>query len=178
MRLCRKKTARQRAVFSRFSDVVTPLALAQQPVGFLCHRGSRPLADALEDRQHRTPPFGQRVLHPGRDLVVGPPLHQAVVDDETLLVSAVFLKTTLKNIAENGQVAVSAFAPTPNGMFEGYQVIGTARYVDEGGLFDLGKSLVGQKPLPYHGALVIKVEDGTVTSPGPNVGKSFENVQW
>ena len=52
-------------------------------------------------------------------------------------------------------------------MFEGYQVIGTARYGEEGGLFDLGKSLVGQKPLPYHGALVIKVEDGTVTSPGP-----------
>ena len=109
---------------------------------------------------------------------VVPCYHTAVVDDETLLVSAVFLKTTLKNIAENGQVAVSTFAPTPNGMFEGYQVIGTARYVEEGDLFDLGKSLVGQKPLPYHGALVIKVEDGTVTSPGPNVGKSFENVQW
>ena len=177
MRLCRKKTARQRAVFSRFSDVVTPLALAQQPVGFLCHRGSRPLADALEDRQHRTPPFGQRVLHPGRDLVVGPPLHQAVVDDETLLVSAVFLKTTLKNIAENGR---SPSPPLPRPRTGCLRAIRSSAppLCEEGGLFDLGKSLVGQKPLPYHGALVIKVEDGTVTSPGPNVGKSFENVQW
>ena len=109
---------------------------------------------------------------------VVPCFHTAVLDGETLVVSAVFLRTTLKNIAENGSVAVSVFAPTPTGMFEGYHVMGKATYTEEGEAYEVGKALVGQKPLPYRGALVIKVENGTVTSPGPNVGKSFDNVQW
>ncbi len=109
---------------------------------------------------------------------VVPCYHTTVMDDETLVVSAVFLNTTLKNIAENGSVAISVFAPNPNGGFEGYQVIGKARYTEEGEAYEIGKALVGQKPLPYRGALVIKVENGTVTSPGPNVGKSFDNAQW
>lgn len=116
--------------------------------------------------------FGQGKAH------VVPCYHTAVVDEETLVVSAVFLKTTLANIAENGSVALTVYRPTPEGRFEGYQVIGTAHFEGEGELFDLGKKLVGEKPLPYHGAVVIKVQDGTVTSPGPNVGKSFDAVQW
>ena len=116
--------------------------------------------------------FGEGKAH------VVPCYHTAVVDEETLVVSAVFLKTTLKNIADNGSVALTVSAPTPNGMFEGYQVIGTAHTETEGPLFDLAKELVGAKPIPYNCALVIKVQDGTVTSPGPNVGKSFDNVQW
>ena len=107
-----------------------------------------------------------------------PCYHTDVVDAQTLIVSVVFLRTTLKNIEENGQIALTAFRATPDGRFESYQVTGTAHFEGEGPLFERGKQLVGEKPLPYRGVLVIHVQDGTVCSPGPNVGKGFDTVQW
>ncbi|MEG1862924.1 MAG: pyridoxamine 5'-phosphate oxidase family protein [Oscillospiraceae bacterium] len=116
--------------------------------------------------------FGEGKAH------VVPCYHTAVVDEETLVISAVFMKTSLKNIAENGSVAITVYVPTPEGRFEGYQVIGTAHVEKEGPMFDLAKGLVGAKPLPFNCAVVVKVDNGTITSPGPNVGKSFDSVQW
>ncbi len=103
--------------------------------------------------------------------------HTKAVDDETLVISAVFLKTTLKNVEDTKKVAITVSAPLNPG-FEGYQVIGDAHLETQGPLYDIAKELVGEKPIPYQGALVIKVTGGTVTSPGPNVGKSLDEIQW
>ncbi len=109
---------------------------------------------------------------------VVPCYHTEVLDEETLVVSAVFLKQTLKNVEANGDVAISISAPKEGGGWEGYQIKGKGSLATGGKAYEVGKELVGEKPIPYNGALVIKVSEGAVTAPGPNLGKSVDNVEW
>ncbi len=109
---------------------------------------------------------------------VVPCYHTEVLDDETVMISAVFLKETLENIDENGSVSISVWGAKEGGGYEAFELRGKGTLVTEGKPYDIGKELVGEKPIPYQGALVVKVEAGKVSAPGPNLGKSIDGVEW
>ena len=89
-----------------------------------------------------------------------------VTPDGRLVVGDVFLETTLRNIAANGKIAVSAYDAAT---MEGYQLKGTAAYITEGETVETFKKLVSDM---FHGAatakgaLVITPETVIVTTPG------------
>ncbi len=91
-----------------------------------------------------------------------------VTADGKLTVGDVFLSTTLKNIADNGRIAISAF---DGKTLEGYQVKGTAEYVTEGAVVEEYKALAAKLfngAATAKGALVITPEQVIVTTPGPD----------
>ncbi len=109
---------------------------------------------------------------------VVPGYHTEVLDDATVMISAVFFNETLANIAKNNSVAISVCLHKPGGLSEGYELRGTASLVTEGRPYEIGKALVGEKPIPYQGALVVNVLSGKFSGPGQNLGKSIDGVEW
>lgn len=102
----------------------------------------------------------------GRELNVVPVAFKAVTEDGKLLVGAVFLKTTLDNIEENGQIAVSVWNSST---LEGYQIKGTAKYVTCGEVVDIFKPQVeawSKGMATAKGALIITPQRVIVTTPG------------
>ena len=97
---------------------------------------------------------------------VVPVAFKDVLDDGTLVVGDVCLETTLKNICENGKIAISAYDPQS---LEGYQIKGTASYLSEGPVVDTFKVMVEGM---FHGAVTAKgavkivPEKVIVTTPG------------
>ncbi len=118
----------------------------------------------------------EQVWHLGtfdREPNVVPVLFKNVEADGTLTVGDVFLDTTLKNIAANGKVAISA---CDTQTLEGYQIKGEAKYLTEGPVVEAYKQMVSNM---FHGAmtakgvLVIAPEKVIVTTPGPNNKKEL-----
>lgn len=96
-----------------------------------------------------------------------------VADDGTLIVGDVFLNHTLKNIAANGKIVVSAGGS--NGM-EAYQIKGTAVHVTEGPYVEKYKKVAEQMfkgQVSAKGALIITPEKVIVASPGPKNNKEM-----
>lgn len=104
----------------------------------------------------------------GKTPNVVPVAFKDVTDDGKLVIGDVFLDTTLKNIAANGQIAIAASSSTT---LEGYQIKGSAQYVTEGPVVDAFKTVV-EKAFngagTAKGALIITPETVIVTTPGPN----------
>ena len=98
---------------------------------------------------------------------VVPVAFKDVTDDGKLLVSDVFLETTLNNIqANDGKIAISVYDAKN---LEGYQVKGTAEYVTEGAVVDTFKTMVEKMfngAATAKGALIITPEKVIVTTPG------------
>jgi predicted pyridoxine 5'-phosphate oxidase superfamily flavin-nucleotide-binding protein len=102
-----------------------------------------------------------------------PVVFKDVTNDGKLLVGDVFLDTTLKNIAANGKIAVSA---CNNATLEGYQIKGTAQYVTEGPIVDAFKKQVEDMfkgAATAKGALIITPERVIVTTPGTDNKKEL-----
>ena len=90
-----------------------------------------------------------------------------VADNGTLIVGDVFLNHTLKNIATNGKIVVSAGGS--NGM-AAYQIKGTAVHVTEGPYVEKYKKVAEEMfkgQVSAKGALIITPEKVIVASPGP-----------
>lgn len=91
-----------------------------------------------------------------------------VTEDGKLVVGDVFLDTTLRNIRTNGKIAVSTCNLQT---MEGYQIKGTAEYVQEGPIVE---AFQRQAEAMFHGAatakgaLIITPEQVIVTTPGPD----------
>ena len=104
---------------------------------------------------------------------VDPVAFKDVAEVGTHLIGDVFLETTLKNIGENGKIAISA---SNAGTLEGYQIKGTAKYLSEGPVVDTFKKLVEEM---FHGAatakgaLAVTPEKIIVTTPGPDNKKEL-----
>ncbi len=102
-----------------------------------------------------------------------PVAFKMVTDDGRLLVGDVFLDTTLKNIAANGRVAVSAY---DGATMEGYQVKGRAEHTAEGAEFEAMvktvKSAFGGV-LDCKGLVIIYPERVIVTTPGADNKKEL-----
>jgi len=94
-----------------------------------------------------------------------------VAEDGTLEVGCVFLETTLKNIAANGQIAVSACNAET---LEAYQIKGTATFVTEGPVVEKFKAMAEalfKGAASAKGALLITPEEIIVAAPGPDCKK-------
>ena len=104
---------------------------------------------------------------------VVPVAFKDVTPDGRLIVGDVFLETTLKNIAENGRIAVSVYDAAS---LEGYQIKGKAEYITEGEIVDTFKAMVEKMfsgAATAKGALIITPERVIVTTPGADNKKEI-----
>jgi uncharacterized protein len=97
-----------------------------------------------------------------------------IVDDETILASAVFMGKTFQNLKENPVCALSVWEG-----FSGYQFKFSVTIETEGTVFEETNSWTmeeGKKlglPLKSKGAVLMKVTDIFSISPGPDAGKKL-----
>ena len=77
-----------------------------------------------------------------------------VVEGSKILITDNFMKTTVKNLLKNNNVALVVW----NKRWEGYQFLGKAKYYKKGKWLNYVKNLKENKGLPAKGAIVIKVE--------------------
>lgn len=99
---------------------------------------------------------------------VVPMAFKNVTEDGKLIIADVFMDTTLKNIAANGQIAIAA---SNAATLEGYQIKGTAQHITEGPVVDSDKAMVEgatKGALKAKGAVVVTPEKVIVATPGPN----------
>lgn len=104
---------------------------------------------------------------------VVPVAFKSVSKDGKLLVGDVFLATTLKNIAENGKIAVSCFNAQT---LEGYRIKGKAEYITDGPIVDEFKKAVEavfKGARTAKGALIITPVKVIVTTPGADNKKEL-----
>ena len=97
-----------------------------------------------------------------------------ILDEETVLASAVFMSKTFNNLKENPVCAMSVWEG-----FKGYQFRGSVSIETSGTIFEETKTWTeaeGKKlglPLKSKGAVVIKITDIFSVSPGPDAGKKI-----
>ena len=105
----------------------------------------------------------------------------------TIVIAAVFLDKTIKNIKENPRVALTFHSPAPpkekvsveeSSKVKAYQVKGSAQLITSGPVYEKVKEMVmkrlGEFALKMlKGALVIKVEEIYNLTPGPEAGKKI-----
>jgi len=106
------------------------------------------------------------------------PIHFVkILADDELMMADCFMKKTFENIQQNPAIAISAwdFKVKPR---LGYQFKGTAGIETSGKNYDAAVAMVqAEKPeLTPKSAIVVKITDIFVTSPGPNAGKNIEEV--
>lgn len=105
---------------------------------------------------------------------VVPVAFKDVTPDGKLVVGDVFLDTTLKNLAANGdKIAISVYDAKS---LEGYQIKGVAEYVTEGEVVKTFKAMVEQMfngGATAKGALIIAPEKVIVTTPGADNKKEL-----
>lgn len=94
-----------------------------------------------------------------------------ILDDQTILASAVFMSKTIRNLEENPVCALSFWEG-----FTGYQVKGSAAIQTSGKTFEETAAWTDEEgrklglPLKSKGAIVIKITDIYSVSPGPDAG--------
>jgi len=97
-----------------------------------------------------------------------------ILDDETILASAVFMTKTFQNLEENPVCAISVWEG-----FNGYQFKGSVKIETSGQIFEETKTWTEEEakklglPLKSKGAVVIKITDIFSISPGPDAGKKI-----
>jgi hypothetical protein len=106
------------------------------------------------------------------------PIHfvKALSDDEIMLAD-IFMKKTFENIQQNPVVAISVWDWDVKPR-KGYQFKGTPRIETSGKIYDMAVEMVkAEKPdLTPKSAVVVKITDVFVTSPGPNAGKNVKEI--
>jgi len=106
------------------------------------------------------------------------PIHFVkILSDDELIMADVFMKKTLENIKQKQVMAVSAwdYEVKPR---KGFQFKGTPRIETSGKIYDMAVEMVkAEKPdLTAKSAVVLKITDIFVTSPGPNAGKNVNEI--
>lgn len=103
------------------------------------------------------------------------PIHfMKILDEETILASAVFMTKTFSNLKENPVCAMSVWEG-----HTGYQFKGSATILTEGPVFKETQTWTeeeGKKlglPLHSKGAIVIKITEIFSVSPGADAGKKI-----
>lgn len=106
------------------------------------------------------------------------PIHFVkILSDDEIMMADIFMKKTLGNIQENPVMAVSAWDWDVKPR-RGYQFKGTPKVETSGRVYDMAVKMVkAEKPdLTPKSAIVLKITDIFVTSPGPNAGKNVEEI--
>ena len=107
------------------------------------------------------------------------PIHFVkVLSDDEIMMANIFMKKSFENIQENPIMAISAWDWDVKPR-KGYQFKGTPRIETSGKTYDMAVDMVkAEKPdLTAKAAIVVKITDIFVTSPGPNAGKSVEEIE-
>jgi len=99
-----------------------------------------------------------------------PILFKKVNDDDSLILLDVFMKTSLENIKSNSQAAVSVWDEST---LEGYQLKGLATYTTDPAVVEAGNAITSKFNLTTKGAVIVKVNEVTVLTPGPDNGKKI-----
>jgi predicted pyridoxine 5'-phosphate oxidase superfamily flavin-nucleotide-binding protein len=101
-----------------------------------------------------------------------------ILSDHEIMLADLFMKKTFDNIQQNPVMAVSFWDWDVNPRI-GYQVKGTPKIETSGRIYDMAVKMVrAKKPdLTPKSAIVLKIEDIFVTSPGPNAGKNEAEIQ-
>ncbi|QGZ99229.1 pyridoxamine 5'-phosphate oxidase family protein [Dehalobacter restrictus] len=97
-----------------------------------------------------------------------PILFKKVRTDESLVLFDVFMQKTLDNIVKNNNVAVTVYNEST---LEGYQIKGTAEYSTAKDLVDEGNAATSAFKLTTKGAVIVKIKQVIVLTPGPDIGK-------
>ncbi|NIA08312.1 MAG: pyridoxamine 5'-phosphate oxidase [Nitrospiraceae bacterium] len=106
------------------------------------------------------------------------PIHFVkIISDDEIMLANIFMRKTFANIQENPVMAVSAWDWDVKPR-KGFQFKGTPRVETSGKIYDMAVEMVkAQKPdLTPKSAIVLKITDIFVTSPGPNAGKNVEEL--
>ncbi len=106
------------------------------------------------------------------------PIHFVkILSDDELMMADVFMKKTLENIKQRQVMAVSAwdYGVKPR---KGFQFKGVPSIETSGKIYDMAVAMVkAEKPdLTAKSAVVLKITDIFVTSPGPNAGKNVNEI--
>jgi predicted pyridoxine 5'-phosphate oxidase superfamily flavin-nucleotide-binding protein len=107
------------------------------------------------------------------------PIHFVkVLSDDEIMMADVFMKKTSENIEQNPVMAVSVWDWDAKPR-KGYQLKGTPRIETSGKIYDMAVEMVkAEKPdLTPKSAVVVKITDIFVTSPGPDAGKNVEEIK-
>ena len=107
------------------------------------------------------------------------PIHFVkILSDDEIMLADIFMKKTFENIQQNPVMAISAWDWDVKPR-KGYQFKGEPRIETSGKIFDMAVAMVKEeKPdLTPKSAVVVKITDIFVTSPGPNAGKNVEDVE-
>jgi hypothetical protein len=101
-----------------------------------------------------------------------------ILSDDEIMMADIFMKKTFENIQENPVMAISAWDWDVKPR-KGYQFKGTPTIETSGEVYDMAVEMVkAEKPdLKPKSAVVVKITDIFVTSPGPNAGKNIEEVE-
>lgn len=99
-----------------------------------------------------------------------PILFKKVADDDTLILFDVFMKKSIENIKKNALVSVTIY---DENTLEGYQLKGNATYSTDAALVAEGNSITSAFKLTTKGAVIVKVNETFVLTPGPDNGKTL-----
>jgi len=104
---------------------------------------------------------------------VAPKGNLNVIDEETLLFADLIPGKTRNNIAENPNVSIAFVDPKTR---EGYQIKGRAQPIKSGEIYDETCKKVAALPMKLpkpDAAVVIKIQEVYVLTPGPDAGKKL-----
>lgn len=107
------------------------------------------------------------------------PIHFVkILSDNEIMLADIFMKKTFENIQQNPMMAVSFWDWDVKPRI-GYQFKGTPKVETSGRVYDMAVEMVrAKKPdLTPKSAIVLKIEDIFVTSPGPNAGKNVAEIE-
>lgn len=99
---------------------------------------------------------------------VVPVLFKTIDENDNLVLFDVFMNKTEKNIKKNSKIALTVYDMET---LKGYQLKGSAQYSTDQALVDGGNSVTKNFGLETKGAVIVKVNQIIVTSPGPDNGK-------
>ena len=106
------------------------------------------------------------------------PIHFVkILSDDEIMLADIFMKKSFENIQQNPVLAISVWDWDAKPR-RGYQFKGTPRVETSGKVYDMAVEMVkAEKPdLSPKSAVILKITDIFVTSPGPNAGKNVEEV--
>jgi len=100
-----------------------------------------------------------------------------ILSDDEIMMGDIFMKKTFENIQQNPVMAISVWDWDVKPR-KGYQFKGIPRIETSGKIYDMAIEMVkAEKPdLTAKSAVVLKITDIFVTSPGPDAGKNVEDI--
>jgi predicted pyridoxine 5'-phosphate oxidase superfamily flavin-nucleotide-binding protein len=107
------------------------------------------------------------------------PIHFVkILSDDEIMMADIFMRKTFENIQQRPVMAVSVWDWDVKPR-KGFQFKGVPRIETSGRIYDMAVEMVkAEKPdLTAKSAVVLKITDIFVTSPGPNAGKNVEEIE-